>query len=375
MKKILSIAVTCALSAGSYAQYMVSTTPSNRNVLLEDLTGIFCGYCPDGAKVADNLKAGAPSRVVIIGNHAGYYAQPGNVAQAQFDLRTTEGTTIDGLSDAAGYPAGNINRRVTAYAMNPGKTAMGRGSWSVAASEVMAIASPVNLAVEAFYYTGTNVIEVNVEGYYTANGTGSDYLTVAVLQDNIDTYQSGASSYPSRVQGNGLYRQMDVLRAYVTTPVTGEEISTTTSGTHFDRQYSYTVAQVGPDIAPVIDDMKIAIWLSEDLTFSEVITATVTEVGSRAVGINEATSLKDLEIYPNPFVNNATVEFNLESAQSLTLNVYDVTGKLIQNNANTFYAAGNHKINISGEGMESGLYYVNIIAQDGIITRRLILNK
>ena len=160
MKKILSILTLCAFSAGAYAQTMVSTTPSQKNVLLEDLTGIFCGFCPDGAKRADDLKAAVPGRVVIIGNHAGYYAQPGNPAQAQYDLRTNEGGQIDGLSDPSGYPAGNINRRVTQYSMKPGKTAMGRGSWGPAASEVMQEASVVNLAVDAYYRPGSQKIEI-----------------------------------------------------------------------------------------------------------------------------------------------------------------------------------------------------------------------
>ena len=47
MKKILlSVFVLGALL--SSAQTNVSTTPENKNVVLEEFTGISCPYCPDG---------------------------------------------------------------------------------------------------------------------------------------------------------------------------------------------------------------------------------------------------------------------------------------------------------------------------------------
>lgn len=385
MKKFLSFVAVVAISAGAYAQYMVSTAPSNKNVVLEDLTGISCGYCPDGALRADQLHATAPSRVVLVGNHAGGYATPG--APPRYDLRTSQGTTVNGFSDPSGYPAGNVNRRVFPnYSMKPGKTAMSRGSWQTAAAEIMAEASPVNIAFDAWYRPGTNIIEIAVEGYYTSAGSGSDYLTIAIMQDDIDTYQSGASGYPARIQPSGLYRQMDVLRAYATTSVMGDEITNTAMGTFFSMSYSYTAAQVGPDIAPDLDKIKVAVWVTEEMGWSEIITSgsmdpanthgsTGGYVAARAVGINEATSLEGLQIYPNPFATNATIEFDLQNSGNIEINIFDVTGKAVQSIPNKVYGVGNHKVNFDGNGLENGLYYVNIIAEDGIITRRLVLNK
>jgi hypothetical protein len=239
----------------------------------------------------------------------------------------------------------------------------------------MDISSPVNLAVEAYYHTGSNKIQINVEGYYTSNGTGDDYLTVAVLQDNIDTYQSGAAGYPARVQPGGLYRQMDVLRQYLTTPVFGQKISTTSSKSLVKWSKEYTPAKIGPDVQVDITKMKIAVWMSEDAGWSEVITAAEAHVEERPVGINETSSLNGLNIYPNPFQNNATVEFNLDNSQEIAVNFYDVTGKVVQSVPSTTYNAGNHKINLDGTSLQGGVYYVNIVAEDGIMTRKVVLNK
>jgi hypothetical protein len=52
MKKTLLILGNVILGAGfSFAQQTpVSQSPLNKNVVLEELTGINCGYCPDGHK-------------------------------------------------------------------------------------------------------------------------------------------------------------------------------------------------------------------------------------------------------------------------------------------------------------------------------------
>ena len=373
MKRILLFVTASVASLGMFAQTIVSTTPSDKNVVLEDLTGIFCGYCPDGALRADQLAQSAPGRVVIIGNHAGSYANPGT--GFQWDLRTPEGSTVNSLSDPSGYPAGNINRMVTTYAMKPGKTAMSRGSWATVATAVLGQASPLNLAVDAFYYTGSNEIIINVEGYYTSDGNGDDYLTVALLQDEIDTYQSGASGYPQRIQPSGLYRQMDVLRGYLTSATLGEKVSGTTAQTLITWNTKHTPVQIGPDVVPDVSKMKIAVWMTEDAGWSEIITAVETHVAERPVGINEATSLNDLSIYPNPFQSNATVDFNLDKSQTISVNFFDVTGKVVQSVPSTEYNVGNHKINLDGTNLQGGVYYVNIVAEDGIITRKIVLNK
>lgn len=53
---------------------IVPLTPTNRNVLLEEYTGIYCGYCPDGHRMANEIAAANPGRVNIINIHVGSLA-------------------------------------------------------------------------------------------------------------------------------------------------------------------------------------------------------------------------------------------------------------------------------------------------------------
>ena len=77
MKKVLSLVVLAFLSVFTVmaqGEQFVSTEVSNKNVVLEEYTGINCGYCPDGHRIANEIAAAHPGRVFVINVHAGSYA-------------------------------------------------------------------------------------------------------------------------------------------------------------------------------------------------------------------------------------------------------------------------------------------------------------
>ena len=53
---IFCLAILTFCSLKTQAQTIVSTTPENKNAILEEFTGIYCVYCPDGHLIANNLK-------------------------------------------------------------------------------------------------------------------------------------------------------------------------------------------------------------------------------------------------------------------------------------------------------------------------------
>ena len=46
-KKLLLSLVFSLFAVFTYAQTIVSTSPENKNVILEEFTGIYCQFCPD----------------------------------------------------------------------------------------------------------------------------------------------------------------------------------------------------------------------------------------------------------------------------------------------------------------------------------------
>ena len=87
MKKVLLIMCLSFATLVSSAQTFVSTSVENKNVILEEFTGISCGYCPDGHVVAKGIVDGAPNDVAVINIHATGFANPQGPGT---DFRTTE---------------------------------------------------------------------------------------------------------------------------------------------------------------------------------------------------------------------------------------------------------------------------------------------
>ena len=148
MKKNLLI-ILIALPFFAISQTFVSTTPENKNVILEEFTGITCVYCPDGHRIAQDLHNANPNDVFLINIHTGGYASPQGPGT---DFNTSFGAAIAGQSGLSGYPAGTVNRHV----FSGGATAMSRSLWASSATQMMSQASPVNVGIQSSIDMSTN---------------------------------------------------------------------------------------------------------------------------------------------------------------------------------------------------------------------------
>ena len=108
MKKIIFPAFALFSFIAS-SQTFVSTSVENKNVILEEYTGISCGYCPDGHKIAQDLHNANPNDVFLINIHTGGYANPQG---PDTDFNTSFGSALAGQTGLTGYPSGTVNRHI-----------------------------------------------------------------------------------------------------------------------------------------------------------------------------------------------------------------------------------------------------------------------
>ncbi len=254
MSKKLPLGLVIALFAfASYGQTIVSTSPQDQNVVLEEFTGIHCQYCPDGHAIAKGIQDAHPDRVSLINIHVGGYATP---SPGEPDFRTPYGNAIVGQTGLTGYPSGTINRHVFPGRENtPGGTAMYRNFWAQSSNETMAIGSVVNVGVEASIDVNTNVLTVHVEGYYTGNSPeATNLLNVALLQNNTLGPQTGGGAGNNYVH---MHRLVEMI-----TGQWGEVINTTTTNTFIDRTYSYPIPADYNGIPTELADMEVVAYIS-----------------------------------------------------------------------------------------------------------------
>ncbi len=260
MKKNLLTIFGITASFGLFAQLPVSTAPENKNVVLEEFTGITCTFCPQGHAIANTIAANNPGDVVLINVHVGGYATPTGPGT---DFRTAFGTAIAGQTNLAGYPAGTVNRHEFAgLQQNTTGTAMSRGQWDQAANMVLAEASYANVALEGSIDYATRVLTVDVEVHFTGVAPGSVNLNVALLQDNVEGPQTGSAGNPSAVLANGNYNHTHMLR-HLLTGQWGDVIATTTQGTTYSAQYTYTIPADLNGVDLVMGNFDIAAFIVE----------------------------------------------------------------------------------------------------------------
>jgi len=68
-----------------------------------------------------------------------------------------------------------------------------------------------------------------------------------------------------------------------------------------------------------------------------------------------------LQINPNPFSNIATIVFTLPEAETVSIVIYDLLGRVISQ-AEAEYEAGRHNIEWSADKLNKGIYFVRILA-------------
>jgi len=78
MKKSFIFLMMLAFLAGFLrSQTIVSTQPENKNAIIEEFTGIGCGFCPYGHKAVAEFIAAHPGDGFSIAFHQGFFAIPG----------------------------------------------------------------------------------------------------------------------------------------------------------------------------------------------------------------------------------------------------------------------------------------------------------
>jgi len=271
MKKQLFTVLLTGAVGSTFAQLPVSTTPQNKKAVLEEFTGIYCGYCPDGHSIANSIYNADPANVILINVHSGGYA---NVAAGEPDLKTTEGTAIDGMPGMGitGYPAGDVNRTILTGSV----MSTGRGNWSSMAATIKSQPAYCNVALQGTLNATTRVLTVVAQVYYTsASPASTNSLSIVLLEDAVlgpqHNYGTPTPYNASNYNVDNSYNHNHVLRKALT-PTFGLTIPITTTGTTFTTSATYTVpatyGAAGKTNPCLLGNLKLAAFVTESNTLT-----------------------------------------------------------------------------------------------------------
>lgn len=309
MKKVVSFLAAAAMlcfGIASAQTRFVSEEAQNRKALLEEYTGIHCGYCPDGHARANELQAKYPDDLFIMNIHAGSFATP---SSGEVDLRTSYGESLANNAGANTYPSGSVSRHIFS-----GKaTATERSAWAANVPKILAMASPVNIAAKGTLDWKTRTLSVTVQVYYTANSaTETNYIQVAVLQDNIVGTQSNYGNYnPAQILPGGKYIHHHAFRDFLTGQW-GDAVTTTTQGSFVEKTYTKTLPETIGNVDLALIDLHFIAFVTESR--NEVLNACKVEM-EHTDSPSHYVKLSDMEqALDNTCDNNIKFSFKMETA-------------------------------------------------------------
>ncbi|MBL6663070.1 MAG: Omp28-related outer membrane protein [Flavobacteriales bacterium] len=361
-KKLLLIATIVSFSLN--AQNLVDTTQvENKNVLLEEYTGRLCPYCPDGHKIANDIKVANPNDIVLIRVHTGGYAPT-----SYPNLNTDFGSALAGQSGISGYPTGTINRHV----FSGSAMSMGRNAWASVSSDVLLEQAVLNIGMNAVVDTATRKLYVEVEVFYNEDqDVDFNRLNVAVLQDDIIGSQSGASSFNPADGSDAEYKHKHILR-HLPTGQWGEKIDSISAGTLVYKQVFYNLPENIQGVDLKLEDLDIAVFVTEDR--QEVLNTThmKPKMGS-ATSITEATnSIESIDIYPNPAIDKVNVEFEIRKVSNISFKLYNLLGQNVMSQQKTF-SAGHSKLQVDISDFVGGIYFLELQNGNQSSTHKIIV--
>lgn len=359
MKKIYTLVAISAVAFGANAQnsagkaYQIASKPVSRVVSPErisnpDTTGLvnFTDFLPEFASVSNSYS--------IYGYTGGGYIF---------------GNNVDGLNiNGQGYQnLGPIPVKIIGVIAQFGRLQSDLGSSPTSKVVISAYDMAANKALNT---TGSGTFNSTVYNAPGPNGvakSSADLLFSAI--DTTTNWNYVAFATPANFIGDFAI----ILDASTPNLAAGDTVGLLSDSQNDALNLDYGVSKYSGKWY-VTDQLysNAAAGGSGDLDLDVALFAVVSD----ATGVNEYFQGMKLTTYPNPAVNNVTVEYTLEKNSSgVSLTVLDAKGQKVLENKFNDQAAGTYSVKLDASNLAAGTYFYQLRAAGHNVTKQLVITK
>ena len=343
----------------AYATVYVASQSTLRNALVEEFSSSTCAPCASLNQTFDPL----------LNNNAVNTGGRVNAIKYQVNWPSPS-------NDPSYNP--HAAKRVSYYGINAAPTAMTNGTLDMvnhnqaeidAAKAIPALAN-VSCAISV---NGTSV---------TANATVTPFVGIPtssplrVHQVLLQDYYTFAN--PSTSQTNFYHIMRKMFPSASGTPFNPADGTAAT----FSLTHNITTASIFP---PLAANNSYNFWSGTAIRFEYVVfvqdsvSGDILQSGSNFFqtpnGVVEFEKESKIGVYPNPAKDYAVVGIKLENPSNVDINIYDVTGKLVYNNAGAQVGNGTSEIKINTSEFAPGTYNIVVNTAEGILKEKLVIVK
>jgi hypothetical protein len=158
----------------------------------------------------------------------------------------------------------------------------------------------------------------------------------------------------------------------------GAKNTAITDGTKFDVKFDLTATESAKPKQGSFDFWTISslkyqyvVFVQDDKTKAVLNSASGK---TSTVGIVDIKKDAKIGVYPNPADDYAVIGIKLEKESGISLNIYDISGKVVYNNEAPQASVGQNEITINTANFASGMYTIVVRTADGILREKLMVN-
>lgn len=369
MKKLLLSALMLA-SISSFGQ--------TRKVLMEDYTGMQCGWCPEGTVILEELHSTDPEYCLPVAIHGGSFEYAGSPLRSKFADDMFAAFSI------TSFPSGGINR---VKFQGEAKMPVGRGSWKTYYPKEKANPAIVSIGfANKKYDENTQEYTADVNIKFTSLPTGLVRLQVIAIEDSIAaTGKYEQDNYSKNVQGGASplknwYHNRTFRAAFAGTDWTGDK-NTVPASPVVDSVYTYKLkfkmdAAWNPAQVHIVAYLTNYTSSDKSVLNAEEWHGVITSSYKTSVNnVNQSISVES--IYPSPASVNQmlNIQYNTKETSNVAMKVYSAMGQLVAQPYNSYEVAGSHIINWTPakDGLAPGIYLVELTTNSGRMVQRVVL--
>lgn len=370
MKRLLPISL---LSSLLLMVLQLSAQFSPQKAVLEEFTGAWCGYCPEGASIATNIINTQPN-AIMVAIHSGD------------DMETAQTDSLANFFQPS-YPMASFNR-----AGQP----VGRGGWNGAIGSSLAGASAATISFKTLKWNpGNRIMEATVNVAFTGFLDGDLRLGLMISEDSVVGTGSGYDqrNYFNTTAGHEYQGKGDPIVGYVHRHVFREAIGSVWGNpgiiqgpVNFGSQMEYTFTKLIP-LAWDIDQIHLTAFVSHftnggsNVSDRKIINGEgvhlVKNLSPNTSIDGEVDFASDIKVFPNPSSDIVNFSFNLKNNGWIQADIFDQQGRKVTHLAEGIMNAGIHSLawngqSTTGQSVSSGLYLLKITSGSETLVRRVM---
>jgi hypothetical protein len=356
MKKVLTFCILTIAAFNANAQV--------KKVILEDFTGTWCGWCPEGTVRLEQLLAAHPTNFIPIASHSGDA------------LEITDANEVPTALGVTGFPMGAVDR----FQFSGQSTiAIQRTEWSDAFDTRAALTAKASVSFTNTTKVGnTYTATVNVKFTSAPTAGVPIKMNVYILEDSIPAIGAlEQHNYSSDVQNGDSPLTNWYLNSTVRKPLGGvwgyaDMIpSTVVVGTNYTKNITFTL-----DTTWIAKHINIVAFVAYDggatENKKEIINAEQMALRSFGTGtaIKEIESNLQASVYPNPARMNSYIKtsFTLKEDAIVSMKVINALGQVVSEPYISFEIKGTHTIQwspLENAAIVPGVYFLQLSTNKG----------